>query len=300
MLFVENLSYSIKKQTLVRGLNLSVRAGEFIAILGANGAGKSTLIKLLTGEYKPSEGIIKLHGKSLSNYDDIELAAIRSTMSQQHQVSTDFTVEEVVTMGRYPHYSGNPKANDLAIIENAMKLCGISLLAERSILSLSGGERQRVQLARILAQIWEYPQALLLLDEPISAMDVRFQHQTLSIARALANKGWMVISVLHDINLSAQYADRLLLMKNGRKLMDGTASEVLTSRNIYTVFGIDADVSVNPKTLRTHIIPKEIKIDSELLDMSKKTEEIVCPTIVQPDISLLSSLQSDISTGQRS
>ncbi len=285
MLFVENLSYTIKKHTLLRGINFSVRPGEFIAILGSNGAGKSTLIKLLSGEYQPSEGLIKLHGNAISNYADLDLAAIRATMSQQHQVTADFSVEEVVMMGRYPHYSGQPKANDLAIVQKAMELCGITLLAERSILSLSGGERQRAHLARILAQIWEQPQALLLLDEPISAMDVRFQHQTLSIARALANKGWMVIAVLHDINLSAQYADRLLLMKHGRKLMDGTASEVLTSRNIYTVFGIDADISINPKTLRTHIIPKEIQINANAFGLEKPTEETIDEMAVNPVIS---------------
>ncbi len=282
MLFVENLSYSIKKQTLVRNLNLSVRPGEFIAVLGANGAGKSTLIKLLSGEYQPVEGMIKLHGHILNEYKDQQLAVIRATMSQEHQVSADFTVKEVVTMGRYPHFNGNPKTSDLLIIEKAMNICGIELLAERSILSLSGGERQRVHLARILVQVWEHPQALLLLDEPISAMDIRFQHQALSIARALADKGWMVISVLHDINLSAQYADRLILMKNGRKLMDGTAAEVITSRNMYTVFGIDADISVNPKTLRTHIIPKQIKIDREVFKLGNSEEEISFSVVTKP------------------
>lgn len=282
MLFVENLSYTIKQQTLVRNLSLSVRPGEFIAVLGANGAGKSTLIKLLSGEYQPSEGLIKLHGQPLSAYKDLQLASIKATMSQESQVSADFTVEEVVTMGRYPHFSGSPKATDITIIQKAMKVCGIDLLAERSVLSLSGGERQRVHLARILVQIWEHPQPLLLLDEPISAMDIRFQHQALSIARALADKGWMVISVLHDINLSAQYADRLILMKNGRKLMDGTAAEVITSRNIYTVFGIDAEITVNPKTLRTHLIPKQIKIDREIFNIENNEKDISCIGTVNP------------------
>lgn len=266
MLFVENLSYSVKKQTLVRAINFSVRAGEFVAVLGANGAGKSTLIKLLSGEHVPSEGTVHLHGAGLHTYDEIALAKMRATMSQQQQVTADFSVEEIVMMGRYPHFDGRPEELDVKIVAQTMKLCGIEQLSERSILSLSGGERQRVQLARILAQIWQQPNALLLLDEPTSAMDIRFQHQTLSIARALADRGWMVIAVLHDINLATQYADRLFLMKHGRKLMDGTAAEVLNSRNVYTVFGIDAEVSVNPKTLRVFISPKALKVDPGLLD----------------------------------
>ncbi|MFD2599278.1 heme ABC transporter ATP-binding protein [Sphingobacterium corticis] len=263
MLFAENLSYSIKKNTLLRNFNLSIRPGEFLAVLGANGAGKSTLIKLLSGEHTPSEGSIQLHGKPLTAYSDLQLAGFRATMMQQQHISADFTVEEIVLMGRYPHYQNRPSEQDLAIVQQTMQITGIELLAERSVLSLSGGERQRVQLARILAQIWHQPNALLLLDEPVSAMDIRFQHQTLSIARALADKGWMVMSILHDINLASQYADRLLMMKNGRKLMDGTSSEVLTSRNIYTVFGIDAEVAVNPKTLHTYIVPKAIKVEIE-------------------------------------
>lgn len=288
MLFAENLNYSIKKNTLLRGINFSIRPGEFLAVLGANGAGKSTLIKLLSGEYAPSEGCIKLHGKSLSDYSDLQLAGMRATMMQQQHISADFTVEEVVLMGRYPHYSNRPREEDLEIVAQTMEITGISNMADRSVLSLSGGERQRVQLARILAQIWHQPNALLLLDEPVSAMDIRFQHQTLSIARALADKGWMVMAILHDINLASQYADRLLMMKNGRKLMDGTASEVLTSRNIYTVFAIDAEVAINPRTLHTYIVPKAIKIDlnrriahSADSVAASTTDEILQPVVIR-------------------
>lgn len=255
MLIAENLTYTIKKHPILKGINFVIRPGEMVALLGANGAGKSSLIKLLNAEQRSTEGNINLFGAGLHSYSTVALAKMRATMAQQQHMSADFSVREVVLMGRYPHYNNQPRACDWEAVEQTMKLCGVTHLEERSIMSLSGGERQRVHLARVLAQLWGQPNALLLLDEPISAMDIKFQHQTLALARTLADKGWMIVSVLHDINLAAQYADRLFMMKNGRKLMDGTPSEVLNSRNIYTVFGIDAEVVVNPKTLHTYIVP---------------------------------------------
>ncbi|WP_437921305.1 heme ABC transporter ATP-binding protein [Sphingobacterium sp. LRF_L2] len=256
MLIAENLSYTIKKHHILKGINFSIRPGELVAVLGANGAGKSSLIKLLNAENNPTEGKITFSGADLQSYSPVTLAKLRATMAQQHHVSADFTVEEIVLMGRYPHYSAKPSSADLEAVATTMQLCGVDHLSERSILHLSGGEKQRVHFARILAQLWNQQNALLLLDEPIAAMDIKFQHQTLSLARSLANKGWMVVAVLHDINLAAQYADRLFLMKNGRKMMDGTPSEVLNARNIYTIFGIDADIVVNPQTLHTYIVPQ--------------------------------------------
>lgn len=259
MLIADNLTYTVNGYTILKGINFVIRPGEMVALLGANGAGKSSLIKLLNAEQVASEGSIHLCGTNLRQYKAISLAKIRATMAQHHNMSADFSVREVVLMGRYPHYDNNPHACDLEAVEQTMRLCGVTHLEERSILSLSGGERQRVHLARVLAQLWGQPNALLLLDEPISAMDIKYQHQTLSLARALADKGWMIVAVLHDINLSAQYADRLFLMKNGRKMMDGTPSEVLTTRNIYSIFGIDVEVVVNAKTLGVYVVPNKVQ-----------------------------------------
>ncbi|MDR2285116.1 MAG: heme ABC transporter ATP-binding protein [Sphingobacterium sp.] len=262
MLVAENLTYTIKKYSILKGINFVIQPGEMVALLGANGAGKSTLIKMLNAEQSPSDGKINFFGTDLNSYSPLSLAKMRATMAQHHHVSADFTVAEIVMMGRYPHYSSSPKEEDLLVVQETMSLCGVDHLEQRSILSLSGGEKQRVHLARVLAQLWKQSNCLLLLDEPISAMDIRFQHQTLALARALADRGWMIVAVLHDINLAAQYADRLFLMKNGRKLMDGTPSEVINSRNIYTIFGIDVEVVVNPKTLHTYIVPKTVNVNA--------------------------------------
>ena len=262
MLVTENLSYAIKGYTLLRDVSFVLQKGEVLAVLGANGAGKSTLIRLLSGEKTPVSGCIRLDNQLLQDYHPGVLARRRATMSQQQVMTADFEVGEVVMMGRYPHFNGRPSGNDQLAVDEAMDVCGVARLARRTILSLSGGEQQRVHLARVLAQIWDQPGALLLMDEPVSAMDVQFQHQTLAIARALANRGMMVIMILHDMNLAAQYADRLLLLKNGRKLHDGSPAEVLNERNIYTVFSIDAEVKINPANLKTTILPAEMELDA--------------------------------------
>lgn len=262
MLTVENVSYEINKRTLLKNVSFSIRCGEVVAVLGANGAGKSTLLRMLSGEKKTSEGNILLNGKCISRYAAGELAQKRAVMSQHNVVTIDFLAREIVMMGRYPHYKSNPSAKDLEIVEKMMDICGVSHLEDRSILTLSGGEQQRVQLARVLAQIWDCPGALLLMDEPVSAMDLQYQQQTLAIVSALARKNFMVIAVLHDINLAAQYADRLVMLKNGRKWNDGTPAEVLNTKNVYNIFSIAADVSINAHTLKPYILPREISIDS--------------------------------------
>lgn len=271
MISVENLTYTIKGQTLLRAVNFSIGDGELVALLGANGAGKSTLLKLMGGEKKPSSGCIRLAKKPLDRYLPLELARRRATMGQQHYVSVDFTVAEVVMMGRYPHYAAGPKTTDHRVVDETMAICGIAAFSDRSILSLSGGEQQRVHLARVLAQVWDQPGGVLLMDEPVSAMDVQYQHQTLAILRALADRGYVVVTVLHDINLAAHYAHRLILLKNGRKLHDGTPSEVLTERNIYSVFSMDAHVMVNPRSLKTNILPLGQRLEAHEFNSFLKT-----------------------------
>ncbi|PTT03414.1 heme ABC transporter ATP-binding protein [Pedobacter sp. HMWF019] len=262
MLTAETITYQIGQRSLLKDISFSVRPGELLVILGANGAGKSTLLRNLSGELKPLKGTIQLKGKTISSYSTKELAMLRAVMNQQNIVSLPFSVAEIVMMGRYPHYKNHPAETDLQIVEEVTRLTGISDMTERSYPTLSGGEQQRVQLARVLAQVWNIPNALLLMDEPVASLDIQYQQQTLAIAKNLARRGFMVISVLHDINLAAQYADRILMLKNGRKWYDGSAAEVLTAKNIYEIFEIDSDVYTNPRTLKHFFIPKDVRINS--------------------------------------
>ncbi|RAV28325.1 heme ABC transporter ATP-binding protein [Sinomicrobium soli] len=269
MLRVESVSYKVNGRYLLKDITFSIRKGEIVAVIGANGAGKSTLMKILCREKKPTEGRVVYDGKNLDAYTARELAGKRSTFYQQNTVSLAFTAEEIVRMGRYTSTAKDKRADSIALSET-MKICGISHLAGRSMLTLSGGEQQRVHLARVLAQVWDHKNALLLLDEPVSAMDMLYQHQTLGIVNALAGKGYMVVCVLHEINMAAQYTDRIIMLKEGRKWWDGTPEEVLTTRNIYSAFGLHTSVQTDPRTLITKVSPSGIKLDAASFNSNLK------------------------------
>lgn len=266
MLRVESVSYEIGKRYLLKDITFSIRKGEMVAILGANGAGKSTLMKILCREKEPSEGKVVYDGKNLNDYTLKELSERRATLYQQNFISLAFTVEEVVLMGRYGKGGKNTNLLNRIVLEETLEVCGINHLVERSMLTLSGGEQQRVHLARVLAQVWDNKDSLLLLDEPIANMDMLYQHQTLAIVKALAKKGYMVVCVLHEINMAAQYADRIIMLKGGRKWWDGAPEEVFTSRNIFTAFGLHTSVQTNPQTLFTQVTPKGIKFDAAVFN----------------------------------
>jgi len=261
MLHVDSISYQVNGRYLLKDISFSLRAGEMVAILGANGAGKSTLMRLLSGEKAPDSGRVVLDGKQLGNYSRKELSEKRAMLLQQNSISLDFTVQEVVMMGRYGHGNGKSASDHLAV-EETMDICGLAHLAERSMLTLSGGEQQRVHLARVLAQLWNSTRAVLLLDEPIASMDMQYQHQTLAIALALTKKGFTVVTVLHDVNLAAQYADRIIMLKGGKKWWDGTPAYVLNPQHLFTAFSIHASVQTSPKNLKTQVFPHEVKLDA--------------------------------------
>jgi len=263
MLRIEKLNYEVKGRKLLRDVSLHVRKGEIVALLGSNGAGKSTLMRLLSGDQKPSSGRISFNGRSLVEQDGRDLARCRALLTQQQQMSLAFKVREIVLMGRYPHFKSVPREQDLAIVDEVMELCGVLDFSDRVYMSLSGGEQQRVQLARVLAQVWDNPDSLLLLDEPISALDMHYQQKVLAIAKALSRKGYMVVLVVHDLNFAANYADRIVMLKHGRKLFDGTPIEVLNTKNIYTVFSVEAQVEMNPKTLRPYVRLEEMLLDEQ-------------------------------------
>lgn len=273
MLRVEKLSYHINGRTLLKNVSFQVRKGEVLALLGANGAGKSTLMHLLCGEKKPSSGVINLYGKNLVDYRLIDLARCRALLSQSSHISLAFKVHEMVMMGRYPHFSSKPAARDRAVVEEVMDLCGINDLNDRVYMSLSGGEQQRVQLARVLAQVWDNPDSLLLLDEPISALDLHYQQKVLAIAKALSRKGFMVVMVVHDVNFASIYADRIVMLKNGRKLFDGAPVEVLNTKDVYTVFSVDSTIEINKRTLKPYVRFEEMELNASLLNIGDATDK---------------------------
>lgn len=255
MIEVNQLGFGVKGRKLLHDVSFRVNSGEFWAIVGANGAGKSTLMKLLSREYSPTSGHIMFHGKDLKKYRLQELARKRAVLAQQNAVTLGFSVQEIVLMGRYPFYDAQPDARDLAIVDHCLQKVGIAHFKERTFPTLSGGEQQRVQLARTLAQIWEIDRGLLLLDEPTTGMDLLHQYETFRLAREMTANGYGVIAVVHDLNLALQYADQVIMMKQGSAVATGVPNEVLTEENIKNSFGLTVRIIQSEHTHFPIIVP---------------------------------------------
>lgn len=226
-------------------VSLTLTAGEMVALIGPNGAGKSTLLRLLAGFLTASEGCCELNGQPLSQWPAGALSRQRAVMLQQTQLRFHWPVEEVVAMGRAPW----GKKAEREIIQNVMAMTGCDELAGRSYATLSGGEQQRVQLARSLAQLWveEGPQGWLFLDEPTSALDLYHQQQLLRLLKKLAQRGELhVCVVLHDLNLAALWADRILLLHQGRLVAQGAPQEVIQAEVIAKWYKAEVLVDNHP------------------------------------------------------
>ncbi len=239
MLEVKNITYTAGKRQIVKNISLQAQPGEIVVIAGANGAGKSTLLKIASGSLQQHNGAVHIQNRELTGWKHSELAQFTAVLQQQTVLTLPFTVSEVVMMGRYPHFKKHPHNSDHDIVEQALKKAGIAHYANRNYLSLSGGEQQRVHLARVFAQIWQassFGTRYLFMDEPSNNLDIRHQHNMLTLARNFANDGNCVIAVLHDLNLAIQYADKILMMKNGEALAFGTPGEVLQTETISAAF----------------------------------------------------------------
>ena len=246
-LTAEGLTVQIGDKSLIQDIALTLTPGEILAVVGPNGAGKSTLLKVLAGEMQPSQGQVCVGNRSIAAWRKRDLARIRAVLPQASMLTFGFLAQEVVLMGRTPHLSGGESREDHAIVADAMHMTRTDHLIDRIYTTLSGGERQRVQLARVLAQIWEgEAPRYLLLDEPTNNLDLSHQHGTLTIARQFAERGVGVLTVLHDLNLAAQYADRVLVLKDGQALAEGTPLSVLTPDIIQQTFDLPVMVQPHP------------------------------------------------------
>lgn len=249
MLSVGNLSYITGGRFLLREVSFTLEPGELLAVVGPNGAGKSTLLKMLVGDLTPSAGTIVLDEFPLSYWTALEQAKRRAVLPQESSLSFPFSVFEVTLMGRNPHSSGRTTADDKRISKAALERTGSFDMASREYPTLSGGEKQRVQLARVLSQIWEVPESgnrYLFLDEPTNNLDLAHQHHSLNVAKQFAREGTGVLAVLHDLNLAAQYADRVLILCRGGVVALGTPEKVLTTDTLCTTFETSVLVTRHP------------------------------------------------------
>ena len=238
--------YYVKTHAL-NNAQLTVRPGEVIGLVGPNGSGKTTLIKAISGVLRPQVGIITLDDVDVYQIKPKRLARQMAVVPQSTDTFFfDFTVEEVVLMGRSPHikFLGTESTYDFDVTRKALEMTDVAQFAGRKIAELSGGERQRVIIARALAQ----EPKILLLDEATSQLDIGIKIEIFDLIRRLAASGIAIIAAIHDLNLAAQYCDRLLLLKQGGIIADGTVEEVLTQERIAEAFGVSALVRKHPIT----------------------------------------------------
>ncbi len=231
VLDVRDVAVSLGGSRIVEGISFQARAGEMLAVIGPNGAGKSTLLGALSGDHSYS-GSIRLHEREVSRWPSRELALRRSVLRQQNLLSFPFPVVDVVKMGRAPWRNITSVEEDDRIIAHELVRTDTLRFAERTFTSLSGGERARVALARAMAQ----RTGLLLLDEPSAALDVNYQEQVLALARMYAGQGNAVVVVLHDLAAAAAYADRVLMIEDGRMRTYGTPGEVMQAQALSEVY----------------------------------------------------------------
>jgi iron complex transport system ATP-binding protein len=246
----------LNQNQLLHAVSLSISPGALVAVIGPNGAGKSTLLRVLSGDLVPSSGDVYLLDRSLRTWLPIAQARVRGVLPQQSNLSFAFTAREVVLLGRTPYSNGNDGPHDRTIARLALATVQAEHLADRWYTTLSGGERQRVQLARVLAQIWEpcdNQPRFLLLDEPTNSLDIAHQHEMLALARQWSRNGVGVLAVLHDLNLAAQYADRIVLLHHGQVVANDTPQQVFTPDLIARVFGLQVQIMPHP-TLRCPMI----------------------------------------------
>ena len=237
---------------ILKGVGIQAGPGDFVGIIGPNGSGKSTLLKCIYRTLKPDEGAVLLDGNSLLSMSYRQSAKSIAVLAQHNYYNFEFSVRDVVLMGRSPHKKAMERDNaeDYRIVDEALDTVGMLPFRERSFQTLSGGEQQRVILARALAQ--QTP--CLILDEPTNHLDIKYQLQLLDIVKGLNRT---VISAIHDLNIAAMYCTRLVVMKDGKVVTQGTPRQVLTPELIREVYEVEATVSTDAQgILRILYYPK--------------------------------------------
>lgn len=251
-LHADDVHLGLGGRPVLRGVSLTARPGQILALVGPNGCGKSTLLSVLAGIRSPESGSVHIGEQPVDALSMRDLARYRSMVTQTNRIDTPFTVREVVELGRYP-WTRTPQARlNEEIIDDAVAACQIGELLTRPFPELSGGQQARVSVARALAQ--DAP--VMLLDEPTAALDIGHSEQVLQILRRKAADGITVVLVVHDLSLAAAYADRIALMKQGTLLATGTVGEVMTADLLGRTYDHPVSVVPHPETGELIITPR--------------------------------------------
>lgn len=239
----ENMIVTLANTDIVNDISIKVKNKQFVGLIGPNGCGKSTLLKSIYKVIKPKKGSIYLGDLDVLNSGPLSVSRIMGVVGQFNDLSFDFTVEEMVLMGRTPHkkFMERDTEEDYKIVREALNKVSLTGYEDRSYLTLSGGEKQRVILARAIAQ----QPSFLVMDEPTNHLDIKYQLQILSIVKQM-NIG--TLAALHDLELAAEYCDYLYVMKQGKLMAQGTPKELLTSKLIREVYDVSCEIYTNPVT----------------------------------------------------
>lgn len=252
-----SFSYPRGRRTLrhvLHDVSFDVDRGTMVGVLGPNGSGKTTLVRIIAGMLRPDSGRVLLDGVSVADLPRRELARRVALVPQETQTTFDFSVIDIVLMGRYPHLGPFEleRPADLEIARNALRATGTETLESRSFATLSGGEKQRVIIAAALAQASD----ILLLDEPTTALDIGYQFEIAALLKRLnADHGTTMVVSTHDLNLAAALCERVVLIKAGRVIAHGPTLETLTAHNIRLLYDVDADVQFHERAGHLTVVP---------------------------------------------
>ncbi len=242
---VDRVNWSIDGKQILRDVSIAVETGSITGLIGPNGSGKSSLLRCIYRALRPDSGTVTLDGDDLWRLDSREAARRVAVVLQEYPSDFQFTVGEIVSMGRNPHKGmfDRDTATDRGIIRDALARVGLAGFSHRNFNTLSGGERQRVMIARILTQ----QASFLVLDEPTNHLDIRYQLETMELVKGL---GLTTLAALHDLNIAATYCDFIHVIDKGQIVASGRTDEVLLPRLIEDVFGVGARVGTDPLTGR--------------------------------------------------
>ena len=249
----EQLQATLGGSHILKGVSIEVSDKDFVGIIGPNGSGKSTLLKSIYRVLTPQSGTVFLDGNALNSYKPKESARKMAVVAQHNYYNFEFSVQDVVLMGRAPHKKAMERdnADDYRIVREALEKVNMGGFAQRSFSTLSGGEQQRVILARALAQQTQ----CLILYEPTNHLDIKYQLQLMDIVRSLR---LTVVSAIHDLNIAAMYCNKLFVLQNGRIIAFGPPKQVLTREFIRQVYEVEAKLYTDPETGQMHILYESV------------------------------------------
>lgn len=257
MLDIKNLRFFYGEREILKSINLSVEEGEFLSIMGPNGSGKTTLIRTVLGTAAGGRytGSVELRGRATKTYGKKELAREMAAVFQNSRPEFDFTVQEIVEMGRYP-YLGKFRQTDpkgAEIVEEAMRETGVYELRDRPYRAVSGGEFQRTMIARALCQ----QPKILILDEPVNHLDLKYSYAILNLLKRLnRERGMTILTILHDLNLAARYSDGIFFLKDGEGIPKQPPNTAVTEENVRRIYEVDVEVFRVTGTEIPYVIPK--------------------------------------------